>query len=123
MSLSFLNLEPPSPQSSPPGRGGCFSSKSNRSVISAFGLSSSFVIRASSFFQRSSFVTQRFNRIEGGGFSRRIKAEENSNGCTEKEGEHDRSGRNQRRPMLDRRKNLRGHNAENNAEQSSNGTQ
>src|SRR5437868_12885071 len=110
MSLSFLNLEPPSPQSSPPGRGGCFSSKSNRSVISAFGLS-------------SSFVTQRFNRIEGGGFSRRIKAEENSNGCTEKEGEHDRSGRNQRRPMLDRRKNLRGHNAENNAEQSSNGTQ
>jgi hypothetical protein len=30
-----------------------------------------------------SFVTQRFDRIQGGSFARGIKSEEDANGCTE----------------------------------------
>ena len=56
---------------------------------SSFLRHSSFVIRASSFFPHLSFVAQRFNRIERGGLSRGIKAEENSNRGTAKECEHD----------------------------------
>ena len=53
------------------------------------------------------FVTQCLDRIERGGLPRGIKAEENSDRCTEKKCQHDRPGRNQRRPMFDRRKNFR----------------
>src|SRR5207244_3918357 len=102
---------------SPQRRGGRVSDFGHLSIRASL----SFVLRH--FFQRSSFVAQCFNRIERGGLSRWIKAEENSHGGTEKERQHDRPGRNQRRPMLDRRKNLRGQNAENNAEQSANGTE
>ena len=47
---------------------------------SGFDIPSSFDIRALSFV---SFVAERFDGIERGGFARWIKAEENADGCAE----------------------------------------
>ncbi len=47
---------------------------------STFLRHSTFDIRASSFV---SFVAERFDGVERGSFARRIKAEENANGCAE----------------------------------------
>src|SRR4029077_7570708 len=69
------------------------------------------------------FVTQCLDRVERGGLPRGIKAEENSNRCTEKKCQHDRPGRNKRSPMLIRRKNFRTHTAENDADESADGTE
>src|SRR3954453_1922484 len=71
--------------------------KRKRSVIV-----SRFVIRASSFI---SLVAQRFDGIEGGGFARRIKSEEDADGCAEQKGDHDGGDRNQRGPMRVNRQN------------------
>src|SRR5438132_13352672 len=100
---------------SPQRRGGRVSDFGHLSIRASL----SFVLRH--FFQRSSFVAQCFNRLERGGVSRWIQAEENAHGGSEKEGQHHRPGGNQRRPMLDRRKDLRGQSAENNAATAVNG--
>ncbi len=47
---------------------------------SGFDIPSSFDIRASSFV---SFVAERFDGVERGGFARWIKAEEDADGCAE----------------------------------------
>jgi hypothetical protein len=50
-------------------------------IVSRFVVrASTFDIRASSFV---SFVAERFDGVERGSFARRIKAEENANGCAE----------------------------------------
>jgi hypothetical protein len=36
-------------------------------------------------------IAQRFNRIEGGGFARRIEAEEDANGAAKEEGDNNRT--------------------------------
>src|SRR5437762_12695427 len=101
---------------SPQRRGGRVSDFGHLSIRASL----SFVLRH--FFHRSSFVEQCFNRIERGGYSRWIKAEENSHGGTEKERQHDRPGRDQRRTRYDGLRNLRGQNAEIDAEHTANGT-
>jgi hypothetical protein len=53
---------------------------SRRVRNSGFVIPSSFDIRASSFL---SFVAERFDGVERGGFARWIKAEEDADGCAE----------------------------------------
>ena len=58
-------------------------------IPSSFNASPARTIRASSFF---SFVTQRFNWIEGGGFARRVKSKKNSDGRANEKCDYYRAG-------------------------------